>query len=124
MKKPSFWDELEAWEKDAYMTFDKAFNEIANELYEEIKADFYVLPGFKKKRHSEIIYLDELGHEFLHNKDICTKCGKSLMELAYSIEAKCNCSGYNTGPVCECGSEAVGSPRHSDWCPKYKEILK
>jgi hypothetical protein len=25
---------------------------------------------------------------------------------------------------CECGSEAVGSPRHSDWCPKYKENEK
>lgn len=21
--------------------------------------------------------------------------------------------------VCECGSEKVGSPRHSTWCPKF-----
>lgn len=25
--------------------------------------------------------------------------------------------------VCECGSEKVGSPRHSGYCPKYKEEL-
>lgn len=25
--------------------------------------------------------------------------------------------------VCECGSEKVGSPRHSSWCMKYKEEL-
>ena len=22
---------------------------------------------------------------------------------------------------CECGSDAVGSPRHSEWCPKYRK---
>lgn len=24
---------------------------------------------------------------------------------------------------CECGSEAVRSPRHSTWCPKHKESV-
>lgn len=23
----------------------------------------------------------------------------------------------STNPACECGSSAVGSPKHSDWCP-------
>jgi hypothetical protein len=25
-------------------------------------------------------------------------------------------------PKCECGSEAVGSPRHSSWCCKYDPL--
>lgn len=24
-------------------------------------------------------------------------------------------------PTCECGSDKVGSPRHSTWCPKHEE---
>ena len=24
------------------------------------------------------------------------------------------------GPRCECGSDKVGSPRHSTWCPKHE----
>lgn len=27
-------------------------------------------------------------------------------------------------PKCECGSDKVKSPIHSDWCPKYEEKPK
>jgi hypothetical protein len=26
--------------------------------------------------------------------------------------------GKSVAPVCECGSDSVKSPKHSDWCPK------
>lgn len=29
-------------------------------------------------------------------------------------------SGSREYRVCECGSNKLGSPKHSDWCPVYK----
>lgn len=31
----------------------------------------------------------------------------------------CSFSGFVK--ICECGSESLKSPRHSDWCPKYEK---
>lgn len=53
---------------------------------------------------------DSYGHLY------CSVCGQANDTVFDCIELP---KGFKV--VCECGSEKVGSPRHSDWCPKYKE---
>lgn len=50
----------------------------------------------------------------------CSKCGIKMS--TFESTKPCNfVPELPTKQQCECGSESVGSPRHSDWCPKYKE---
>lgn len=48
----------------------------------------------------------------------CEMCGKRAK--IGDIVGLCKGESWRSAK-CECGSQAVGSPTHSDWCPRYEE---
>jgi hypothetical protein len=62
----------------------------------------------------------ECEHSWDLLADQCTKCGITY-EAMWSNVTLAPGYGPNFNTIkCTCGSDAVGSPRHSTWCPKFK----
>lgn len=63
--------------------------------------------------YSVTTYGTSTGYEFV-------RTGGFLSSVAFDEPAfKTHVHGVFVDPKCECGSEAVGSPGHSSWCPKF-----
>lgn len=52
---------------------------------------------------------------------ICGSCAKAWVGWSDDLDDAIQETESPKPSRCECGSEAVGSQFHSDYCPKYKE---
>lgn len=48
-------------------------------------------------------------------------CNNLCNACTYHVSDDQPCDTNAKEAKCECGAERCGEPRHSDWCPKYKE---
>lgn len=63
-----------------------------------------------KGREADIVILDEMADI---PADIWNYISVDLCKVRPVTES--------ASSICECGSAAVGSPRHSSWCPLFQE---
>ena len=69
-------------------------------------------------KHQCIHYSKADGKHYCMDCDILIPEAKDLDDLTWD-DLFTHSAKHNV-VKCECGSEALGSDRHSTWCPKYK----
>jgi len=75
--------------------------------------------------HNDPIYIDLDFDDIFDECDSCADCDEGCHDKdgSWTIrEEDCeDCDKKCCKKKCECGADACGSPKHSEYCPKYEE---